>query len=69
MSTGRREAPRSELGRQVTVDLEADANLYEYWGIPHHGGSPWIGQRDALRGASMATVEHCAASGARRENP
>ena len=33
-------SPKSEFGRQVSVDLEADADLDQHWGIPDHGSSP-----------------------------
>jgi hypothetical protein len=73
MSTGRREAPRSELGRQVTVDLEADANLYEYWAIPGHASPPlsWPAGRITLRKhGHCGTMWNIAQqAGPRRENP
>src|SRR5262249_49978504 len=36
----RRETLRSELGRQVAVDLEADTDFSEHWAGPGHRSSP-----------------------------
>jgi hypothetical protein len=32
----------SELGRQIAVDLEADADLDEGWSGPGHGDLPYV---------------------------
>jgi hypothetical protein len=33
---------KSELGRQIAVDLEADADFDKYWGYPSHVHSPLV---------------------------
>jgi hypothetical protein len=58
----------SENGRQIAVDLEADANLDEDWGFPRHGRFLLLIIREGLNHPRFALVittivrrRHCVA--------